>query len=420
MPMPETRPRPAAGLRPRYRRHPEPPVERLRPSRARVWTPTIAVLVAYGLAVAVVREAWFAESVPHAVVSTLLALAAVHLAVIALVLGVLVVRKARRSSRGRKVGRVEPLARVLVARHLGGRDERDELVRVGDREPEAVERVVADLLGSISGSELRRLAELAEDLGLIDRWRREFRGGSVEVRRRMVDRLGRLGGRREAVLHEALDDAHPSVRIEAARTLIRGGTPAEVERVFELATVECLLVRAALVGNLRPHAIALGEQAIPRVLASARPKRIEVALEMIEAWGKSVPMPGIGALLRHPRPGVRARAIRILPYVVAADIDREREVLLALDDVDREPRIAAAAMAGRLRVERAVPTLLEHLHDPHRSVAVAAAHALAEVGPEGWTALERVARPDGGRAGSAALEALDRVRTSRLHLLARA
>lgn len=420
MPTPETRSLPAAGLRPRYRRLPAPSAERLRPPRLRVWIPTIAVLAAYGLTVVAVRAAWFAEAVPHAVPSTVLALAVVHLAVIALVLGALVVRKAWRSSRERRIARIQPLARVLVAHHLGGLDERDELIRLCDREPEAVERVVADLLGSISGTELRRLAELADGLGLVDRWRREFGRGSVEVRRRMVDRLGRLGARREAVLHEALDDAHPSVRIEAARALIHGGTPAQVERVFELATVECLLVRAVLVGDLRPHATALGEQAIPRVLASARPERIEVALEMIEAWGKSVPMPGIGTLLRHPRPGIRAHAIRILPYVVAADIDRAREVLLALDDDDREPRIAAAAMAGRLRIERAVPALLEHLHDPDREVAVAAAHALAEVGPEGWTALERAARPDGGRAGSAALEALDRSRTSRLHLLARA
>jgi len=419
MPMSEQSPRPTESLRPRYRRFPEPPAERLRPPRARVWISTLLVLAAYGVAVAAVRTVWFAGSVPHAVVSTVLALAVVHLALIALVLGVLVVRKSWRSSRERTVGRAEPLARALVAHHLGGRDERDELRRLRDREPEAVERVVADLLGSISGTELRRLATLAEDLGLTDRWRHELRRGGVETRRRMVGRLGRLGGRRGAVLHEALDDPHPSVRIEAARALIRGGTPAEVERVFELATVECLLVRAALAGDLRPHAAALGEQAIPRVLASARPRRVEVALEMIEAWAKSVPMPGVGALLRHPRPGIRARAIRILPYA-AADIDREREILLALDDDDGEPRIAAAAMAGRLRIERAVPALLENLHDPERAVAVAAAHALAEVGPEGWAALDRAARPDGGRAGSAALEALDRLRTNRLHLLARA
>ncbi|MBW3671116.1 MAG: hypothetical protein KY432_05515, partial [Acidobacteria bacterium] len=73
---------------------------------------------------------------------------------------------------------------------------------------------------------------------------------------------------------------------------------------------EPLLVRAILVEDLRPFALHLTDQALPKALGSGDPRAAMVALEMNEAWQKSVVAPGVVPLLRHPRPEVRARALR--------------------------------------------------------------------------------------------------------------
>lgn len=407
-------PEPPSG--PRYRRPPAPP-PRDRPShRSAIWLQTLGVIALYGVAVCLVHAWWLVEIVPYPALSIVLAFTGVQTVAIGLILGGLVIRKAWESARERRLERVRPVIRSRVADHLAGGDELPALRELLDRDPVAVEEVALDLLASISGTELERLSELLDELGLVDRWIRTYRRADPGVRRRIVGRFGRMAaGWGNGLLRGALADSDEAVRIEAARALIRSGSPADVERVFAFAIDEPLLVRAVLIEDLRPYAMSLGEQAIPRILSSSRPERIEVTLEMIEAWQKSVSTPGLGTLLRHPRAGVRARSIRALPYV-AAEMDVEREVVSAFEDDAPEVRIACASVAGRLGMERAVPALLEQLEDDDRHVAVAAAHALGEVGPEGWSALEGAVRRLRGVPAGAALEALEQVRTNRLHL----
>ena len=392
------------------------PRSRPRFVRASIWIRTLIVLLAYVVAICAVHVQLLGSVVRMPALSVVLSFTIVQTMAIILILAGLMTRKAMSTARERFIQRWTPMARERMIAHLMGEDALGELRDIAGRSPAAVERCAEDLLASISGTELETLSELAQDLGLVDRWRRQIDRGDVESRRRAIAILGRLAGQRvNGALHAALEDPQEAVRLEAARALLRSDGMDDLERIFEFATLETPFLRAILVEDLRPHALTLSDQAIPRVLASGRPEQVRVALEMIEAWQKTLPVPGVAALLRHPRAELRAQALRVLPYV-SADVDVGRETRLALDDESPAVRIAATRVAGRLGMADAVLELRRQLRHPDRNVAVAAAYALAEVGPEGWNVLEATVRTEDSTAAMAALEALERVRTNRLHL----
>ncbi len=386
-----------------------------RVANASIWLRTVLVLALYTVAICAVHVQLLGAVVTMPALSIVLAFTIVQTLAIVSILGGLVLAKGIGAAREAYVARWVPVVRGRMIAHLMGGDALPELRELMAHAPGAVERCAEDLLSSIAGTELGRMSNLASDLGLVDRWRRRARRGAIESRRRAIAILGRLTATVvNGALREALTDAEEAVRLEAARALLRSDGMDDVERIFELATLEAPFLRAILVEDLRPHALVLSEQAIPRVLASGRPEQIRVTLEMIEAWQKSLPAPGVATLLRHPRPEVRAQALRVLPYV-SADVDVSRETRLALDDEAPAVRIAASRVAGRLGMEHVVPELRSQLGHDDRAVAVAAAYALAEVGPAGWNALEDTVRDDPA-AAPPALEALERVRTNRLHL----
>jgi HEAT repeat protein len=384
--------------------------------QASIWLRTLAVLAAYALAVCVVHVSLLRDVIRMPALSIVLAFTIIQTSAIVMILGALVISKGRAVARERLIQQWIPVVRERMIEHLMGQNARAELLDLAQRVPLAVERCAEDLLASISGTELDSLSDLVEDLGLVDRWTRRAGRGRVESRRRAIALLGRLSGQRvNSVLRQALEDREESVRLEAARALLRSDGMDDVERIFEFATLETPFLRAILVEDLRAHAVTLSEQAIPRILSSGRPEQARIVLEMVEAWQKTLPVPGVAALLRHPRPEIRAQAIRVLPYV-SADVDVARETRLALEDESAAVRIAATKVAGRMGMEGAVLELRRQLQHSDREVAVAAAYALAEVGMEGWNVLEAAVRAEDSTAARAALEALERVRTNRLHV----
>ncbi|MDX1622646.1 MAG: hypothetical protein R3199_01540 [Gemmatimonadota bacterium] len=390
--------------------------------RGGIWLKTGVVVGVYAVAIWIVYRQLLAGTVGSVVLALVVAFIVVQSAAIALLLGGLSVAKLVASARERRMRRLEPIVRERMVTFLtaddGGEVEtaRAAIEQEWARSPRVVERCADDLLASIGGSERSRFSSLAEEIGLVDRWVRRARSAWVERRRRAISRLSQLdGGRGDDVLRDALRDPEPAVRIEAARALLRSEKIAEIERVFEVATREPLLVRAVLVEKLRPHAGHLAGQAIPRALDPSDPRRAAVTLEMIEAWQKSLPVPAVAPLLRHPRPEIRARALRSLPYVLV-DLDTEREVRTGLSDRSDAVRIAAVRVAGKLGLETLVPELERLLHARDRRIAVGAAYALAELDEAGREALERRVRENHATASSAALEALERLRTGRLAL----
>ncbi|MFN2383831.1 MAG: hypothetical protein ABR559_06150 [Gemmatimonadota bacterium] len=384
--------------------------------QALIWRQTLLVVAVYSLLVWMVESTLLAETIPATGLAFAVAFALVQTVVVVLLLAGLISAKLIRTLRERRIHRLLPVVRERLIVHLAGGDARDALRRLAARSPTAVERCAEDFLATISGSELERLSALIADLGLIQRWTRQAQAVRTESRRLALSRLSRLAGERgNGALRDALGDRENSVRIEAARGLLRSEAIGDIERVFHFATTDTLLVRAVLVEDLRVHAVHLSEQAIPRALASAEPDRVQVTLEMMEAWQKSMPVPAVATLLRHPRAEIRARALRVLPYV-SGDAGAEGEALAGLADDAIEVQVAAAAVAGRLGFASAVPALAQLLQAGDGRTVVAAAHGLAELGPAGWTRLEAEVRRARPPASAAALEALERVKSNRLHL----
>lgn len=386
-----------------------------------IWLQTLAVLLVYAAAVWGAYRAWLSE-IDSLVLALVVAFTIVQTAAIVALLGGLLLAKAVVSARERRLAAIQPVVRDRIVDWLTEEDPaareraRADVRTFARRVPRAVERCAIDLLVSISGSELDRLATLLEEIGIADRWRKGYRTRDAERRRVVVSQLARLpDGRGNGVLRAGLEDPEPSVRIEAARGLLQSDGVEDVERVFRLAVGESLLVRAVLVEDLRPHAVRLSEHALPRALSSAGTGEAVVALEMIEAWQKNLSVPGIAPLLNHPRPEVRARALRALPYA-SGSVDVERETCAALEDDDPEVRSAAARVAGRFGLVSAAPALERLLHAHDRGVAVAAAYALAEMGDLGADRLEAAVRANHSTGAAVALEALERVKTDRLRM----
>jgi hypothetical protein len=250
--------------------------------------------------------------------------------------------------------------RACLARYAAGAECAEELERLGRRHPRRFRARIEEMLARVRGSASERLSRLAPS---------------------------------------DVDTGSPT-------------TPQAAEAVFAWAIRQAPAVRAGLADELRPYALELCQNVLPRALASNEAGPIKAALELVEAWGKALPLPDPRPWLRHPDPEVRARALRILLYA-PLPWDPAPEVLAAFEDESAEVRAAACLAAARLRLEGAVPALVCLLRSGAPGQAQAAAGALAEMGPPGLKALgaELSAAWEPG-AAAAALGALEQLKGS--------
>jgi HEAT repeat protein len=262
------------------------------------------------------------------------------------------------------------------------------------------------------------MSQLATDLGLIERWRRQYRSWNTADRTRAVINLASVSRRLSAqVLHLALLDSDESVRLHTARAMLSNLEPGELAQVFGLAVNGPLVTRMILAEDLRRYALELAEEAIPAVLTCGVSGPVLSALQMLRAWGKFLPVSEVYALLRHPNPAVRAAAFDVLPLVPQAE-PMKTEILHALNDPSEEVRSAAARAAAGRRVYEAVPLLARQLQQSPTVAALAAASALADLGADGCRILEEETIAGSPHTASVALEALERVRISSVEAVA--
>jgi HEAT repeat protein len=259
---------------------------------------------------------------------------------------------------------------------------------------------------------------LAADLGLIERWREQYRSMRLSKRREAIGWMGRLvHDEAIPVLLRALSDPDDEIKLEAARSLIRSSGEREIAEVFRTAVRESLLIRAVLTEALRAHAAMLCRNVLPGELASPTAKHVRTALEIVRAWGKMLPLPAPVPLLRHEDSGVRVAALAILPqYGEAAAFGPE--IVRLLGDADERVRAAAAQTAGRLHLGSAAEALHTCLLADGADAVVAAAYALAQIGETGWRMLEKEVLGPRRASAAAALEALEQLKSERLLLVA--
>jgi len=295
---------------------------------------------------------------------------------------------------------VSPRIRELLALHAAGNDRAAEIARLRRTYPREVERCLVEFLRIVRGLGGEALSELAADLGFIQKWRRDYRARGISRRKMAVAHLA-LVSRRFAgpALLGALQDDDETIRLHAARDMIRTADPVELAQIFGLAVKGSRVTRMVLVEDLRPHALELAKEAIP------------AALDVLRAWSKFLPLPQVYGILRHADPAIHAAALDVLPFVPRS-AESEAEVLSALNDPAEEVRSAAARAAASMGVTKAVPLLAHRLHDQDPRTAAAAAHALAHLGSDGCRILEQEMLTGPLLAASAALEALQRVHFS--------
>jgi hypothetical protein len=269
---------------------------------------------------------------------------------------------------------------------------------------------------------LARYAAGVECGAELENWRasdsKRFRSLLAEmlnhVRGAAFERLALLAAREGVAATPAagLEQGPPASEVEA-RARVSSGSRIAVEEVLGWAVRQTQAVRAALAEDLRPHALILGERAIPAILETGDAEALKGLLEFVETWQKALPLPGVQEWLRHRDPQVRVRALRVLHYVAAGG-EAAPEVLWALTEESGEVREAACVAAARLRLMAALPLLAGLLRSGEVQAAKAAARALTEMGACGLEVLRaELAAAWSPEVAAAALEALEELKTSR-------
>jgi hypothetical protein len=307
-----------------------------------------------------------------------------------------------------------PQIREALVTYLSGSNDQTlirEFVRTSRSD---VEETLLEFHGTVGGSARDRLCDLALELALVHDWCRDALSKDRLTRRKAYARLAfvcayepcrRLAG---DLLLEALKDTDPEVRLSAARALVQSGSIADLGRVFRLAVSQGLLIRVLLASDLRRHATELCETVVPEILAGESYRDAIATLQILVAWERALPLPGLHKLLDSGNREVRMEALRMAALVPLTPETRSG-ILRILREGDDEENTVAALTAGRLRLQEALPSLARCLRTGTAELAANAASALAEMPPKGWQTLQQIA---GGADTSAliAAAALDRGR----------
>jgi HEAT repeat protein len=375
------------------------------------WCKTLAMAGVFLAAIWIVFDQVVADLFVSDSLGLALAGAIVSSAAVLLMIVTIGVRKIIEQVRMRSRSRHESVTLEGLAGYMITED--GDVDRLYRADPRVFERCLLRLLPTVAGVERDRLSELAGKFGLLARWQKELRSRSEERRFEAISRLALVSTAQSAdQLKLALQDRNAGIRAEAARALIVIREQEVLEHVFRAVVNDVLLVRALLVQDLRPYAVALSRRAIPELLRAEDPGTVITTLDIIVAWKRSLEI-DTTALLHHPDQDVRVRAFRTLPYVLSSEA-RLPEIMKAL--TTEEPSVRAAAIDA-LRLLRSSPWLSESqpqilaaldlcLREGEPPVAIAAARALAELGDAGWELLEGEIRS--GQRPAIAAEAMER------------
>jgi hypothetical protein len=298
-------------------------------------------MIAYAIAAAALLEAGCAVVLLLLLVRALLGRAAAH-------------RAAAASAA------IRPAIRQPLIEYLAGCSNTEKLREFAGSHRRDLAECILELRHTLSGDAGDRLWDLTLELSVLDDWCADARSAVRAVRRAAFERLAfasayercrRVVGQLQLT---GIEDSDPEVRLAAARGLAQSLDLKDIELVFRQAVRWNPLARAVLAEVLRPHALALAENAVPRVLRSREDRHVLAALEIIIAWGRAVPLSDLHRLIDGGAPAVRVLALRALP-LVASSPDNHAAVLRALSDSDREVAREAMAAAGRLHMDALSP-----------------------------------------------------------------
>ena len=308
-----------------------------------------------------------------------------------------------------------PEIRDALADYLAGSPDVTRIKSLAHTSRRDVADVMISFEGTVGGSALDRLCDLALSLGLVHDWVNEAHSRDAVRRRTAYARLAFMSVyepcRRVVgdLLFQALNDSDPEVWLCACKAVIQSGTGQQITKVFEHAVSKTLLIRILLTEALRRHAVPLCEHAVPDALRSRDSHRVLGALDILVAWERAIPIDNLRDLLEHSVKDIRIQALRLAPLVPLVPENRAA-IVHSLTDTDPEISTAAALSAGRLQIAEALPLLARMLRLAPAELARTAAAALAEMPPRGWQALEELSANSNPVTAAAAAGALGRAR----------
>lgn len=309
--------------------------------------------------------------------------------------GVAMVRAFAWRRRARASEALQPRIRDLLVTYLAGSNEVAELKSFAHKNRRDISEVLLSFQGTVGGSALHRLCELALDLGLVHDWIADAHSRDAVRRRTGYARLSFVCANEPCrrligdMMFHALDDADPEVWLWASRAVIQSGAQSDVEGVFNRAVSKNLLVRILLTEALRKYAGPLCHKAVPDILRSDDPGRVLAALDILVAWERAIPVGNLPMLIDHRDRDVRIQALRLAP-MVPLNSESRSALVHALSDPDAEVCAAAVLSAGRVHLEEALPSLARLLRLSPAELARSAAEALATMPPRGWQTLEEL------------------------------
>jgi hypothetical protein len=308
---------------------------------------------------------------------------------------------------------VRPAIGEALVLYLAGSSQTAALRGFASTHRQDLTEAVVAFQNTVGGETRDRLCHLALDLALVHDWCEETRSRDPIRRRTAFSRLAFACGYEPCyrisgdLLEMGLDDQDREVSLAACRALLQAGDPPKVEKVFEFAVSHSLLVRILLADDLRRYAIPLCARAIPEALRSRDPLRTLATVEMLAAWERAMPLGDIDDLLLHPDREIRVCALRLVAVTPSTAANRAAIVRLLAED-DLELSIGAAAVAGRLKIEEALPLLARCVRRGPAELARTAADGLAGIGRAGREVLRDLSGGTEAAAASAASGALAR------------
>ena len=328
--------------------------------RAAIWFETLSMVALYAFSIWATDEFLAGPRVESGAVALALSFVVVQSSAILATLAALFARKTLEARAAARSARLRDELQQALALEAAGQDQLRHLRSLQSRSRRDLENGVADFLAAIRGPASGRIVAVARKLGI--------------------------------------ETADPADRLE---------------RLFATAAAGNLLTRAAITEELEPDAGQLAGVQIARALTSSDESRVRLALDMLRAWKRVLPVRNVEALLHHHSGAIRAAALRALPWVES--IDAQRTIRIGLRDREPQVRVAAAEAAARMQLTDAMPQLAENLAGNDREVALAAAFALAAL-PGGANVLERTLTSANRASASLALEALEKASMQRLEL----
>jgi hypothetical protein len=355
-------------------------------SRIRVWVSISLMIAVYIGAVYWVYRASSSARVPAARLLPLATSLAVVPCVLVVILAIcsMIAKSFRYVARVRAAG-ISPEIRETLASVAAGDGDRERLKWLAQQYPAPFEIIFTEFLSSFGGQINSELRVLAADLGLAERWRNGMRSRNFLVQKMALANLGRIG--------QAIDPAllqHPleQTRIEAACAWLASGSAEALAEVFQMLPDQSLLGRILLADSLRPFATEICERHLADGIRSADARRARASVDLLRAWERWIPIEGFSELVAGRDLDLRLAALPALRYASATGQDAAPEIFALLELPDERAHAPAAKAASDMGISESIPLLLSQLRKEGPASALAAAKALAELGPEGQEWLE--------------------------------